>query len=575
MGIDGLFLSKLKEEIEFGCKNTRVDKIHQPSKEELVILLRSFGVSKRLLICIKPSAPRVNFTGSNYENPGEPPMFCMLLRKHLSGARFIKIDDNGLERVATFVFEGTNEMGDTVTVKLIAELIGNKTNLILLGGDDRIIDSLRRSDIESGGRLIQPGARYEYPEKQSKVDLRTDLSDEVIQKICSVSLPLAKALVGVFDGVSPLVAREITVMAGIDFDKASNTLEIHETNKLKEAIIKVQDAYNNAKPIALLDQNGLPFEFSYFKITQYGASAKTAEYESFSELLEAVYFERDRRERIRALALDLIKLVNNLKVRVARKIEIRRMELKKCADGEMFRIFGELLKANLYAVQKGMPYVDVQNYYDPELKMVRIPLNVSISPAQNAQRYFKEYRKCCNASALLGGLIEESTKELVYIESVADELARVGSVAELKEIRDELIEAGYIKVSRSEKKRASNIKSKPLEFTSPDGYRVLVGRNNRQNDELTLKIADNSDMWFHTKNIPGSHVVVLSGGDELPESTIMFAALLAAKHSNAAESSSVPVDYTRIKYIKKPAGAKPGMVIYKTNKTVYVTPRKD
>ena len=283
-----------------------------------------------------------------------------------------------------------------------------------------------------------------------------------------------------------------------------------------------------------------------------------------------MYTERDRKERIRSYANELFKLVNNLLSRTAKKIAIRKKEQEKCADGDNWRIYGELLKANLYAVERGVPYVDVQNYYDPELKTVRIPLNVTLTPAQNAQRYFKDYKKCCNAAAMLGQLIEESENELRYIESVADELGRASSVSDLNEIRSELALAGYIRERGDRKKQVRA--SAPLEFVSPDGHRVLVGRNNRQNDELTLRTASDGDMWFHTKNIPGSHVIVFCNGDELSDETVLFAAELAARHSKAAGSSSVPVDYTRVKYVKKPAGAKPGMVIYKTNKTVYVTP---
>ena len=320
----------------------------------------------------------------------------------------------------------------------------------------------------------------------------------------------------------------------------------------------------------LKDAKGVPFEFSYIDITQYGMSAERTRFNSLSELLEAVYSERDRKERMHALAIDLVKLVNTLSARTAKKLAVRQKEQEKCADSEKWRIYGELLKANLYAVERGMPYIDVQNYYDPELKTVRIPLNVALSPAANAQRYFKEYKKCCNAAAMLGQLIEESRAELQYIESVADELSRASTVTDLNEIKEELASAGYLRVQNGRRKQPKL--SAPQEFTSPDGYKVLVGRNNRQNDELTLRTADDGDMWFHTKNIPGSHVIVRCNGDELPDTTVRFAATLAALHSKAAGSSSVPVDYTRVKYVKKPSGAKPGMVIYKTNRTVYVTP---
>lgn len=573
MGIDGIYLYQLKKELGLGLKDARVDKIHQPSKEELVLQLRSAALGgQRLLISVRPSAPRINFTEAGFENPAEPPMFCMLMRKYLAGARFISVDDNGFERMVTLAFSSVNEMGDRIEVKLIVELIGKQTNLILVGSDGRIIDSLRRSDIEAGGRLIQPGAVYTLPEKQKKFNILTASADEIVDKIKTSAEAVSKALVGAVDGFSPLIGREICVRAKVDTDKPGNTLKASEAAALISALDVFRDGLQNAEPTVLVDKNGVPFEFAYCDITQYGLSVEKRRFKGLSELLEAVYSERDKRERIRVFANDLVKLVNTLLARATKKLLVRQKEQEKCRDGEKRRIYGELLKANLYAVERGAPFVDVQNYYDPELKTVRIPLNVALSPAQNAQRYFKEYKRCCNAAAMLGKLIDETRDELKYLESVADELNRAMTVSDLDEIKAELQAAGYLRAAKGRKKASKA--AAPLEFTSPDGYRVLVGRNNRQNDELTLKIADDRDMWFHTKNIPGSHVIVFTDGDELPDSTVLFAATLAAEHSKAAGSSSVPVDYTRVKYVKKPSGAKPGMVIYKTNQTVYVTPNR-
>ncbi len=570
MGIDGIFLNLLKKELSNECENSRVDKIHQPSKEEVVLILRSARGAKKLLICIRPSAPRIGITEAQYENPSEPPMFCMLLRKYLSGAHFTGVEDNGFERTVTFSFCSTNEMGDRVSVSLITELIGKQTNLLLVGPDGRIIDSLRRSDIETSERMIQPGAVYKPPERILKLSVVATDPELSVERIVSFHEPLAKAIVETADGVSPLVARETAVRAGIDTDRYADSLNEDEKHRLMLSLKELCSAVLSPIPTALCDEKNVPFEFSYRDISQYGNSAEKRTYGSMSELLEAVYSERDRKERLRAMSSDLGKLVSNLINRTSKKIAVRTKELEKCADGDSLRICGELLKANLYAVERGMPYVDVQNYYDPELKTVRIPLNVSLSPAQNAQKYFKDYKRCCNAAAVLGQLIEQSREELKYIESVADELKRAQSVSDLAEIRSELSESGYLRAEKGRKKPQKA--AAPYEFTSPDGYKVLVGRNNRQNDELTLRIASDRDMWFHTKNIPGSHVIVCCDGDELPESTVFFAAMLAAEHSKAAGSASVPVDYTAVKYVKKPSGAKPGMVIYKTNKTVYVTP---
>ncbi len=574
MGIDGIFLSKLKNEITEVLSGTRIDKIHQPSKEELVLLFRKSGVSKRLLICIRPSTPRIHFTESNSENPSEPPMFCMLMRKYLSGAKFLQVEDTGFERVVTLVFGCLNEMGDSVTFKLVTELIGKQTNVVLVGNDGRIVDSLRRSDIESGARLIQPGAVYTYPEKQEKINMFATDSKSIVQLICNESAPLSKAILSVLDGVSPLISREIAVISGLDTDSVASELNDSERIRLYNGIEAFKSKAETENPMALIDRNGIPFEFSYTEITQYGSSAETKKYASYSELLDSVFAERDRKERIKSFASDLVKLLSNLRSRTEKKINIRENEKKRCTQGDTFRIYGELLKSVPKGDERGLPFAEVMNYYDPDFKTVRIPLDTSLSITQNAQRYFKEYKKCCNAAAVLDDLIAQSRDELNYIESVIDELSRATSLADLKEIRNELVLAGYLRMTVSDRKKTVASVSKPIETVSPDGFRVLIGRNNRQNDELTLRVADKNDVWFHTKNIPGSHVIVCSEGKELPESTVMFAATLAAMHSKASGSSSVPVDYTLVKYIKKPAGAKPGMVIYKTNRTVYVTPER-
>ncbi len=573
MAIDGLYLYKLKEELSADLNESRIDKIHQPSKEELVFLLRSKTGTKRLFVSVRPSAPKVHFTEKSFENPLEPPMFCMLLRKRLLGARFSHIEDVGVERICILCFDSVNEMGDTVSLKLCLELIGKQANVILIGPDGRIVDSIRRTDFENEGRIIGTGALYELPESRGKLNPLLNTAEQMATAVTEKYEPLWKAVLDTVDGVSPLVSREILVNSGLDTDLLSSELTDAQKDSLAEAFSYLKSMAENGRPVAIADENGLPFEFSFMPIKQYGSGVKSIEFDSFSKLLDRVFAERDRIDRIKSFSNDMYKLLSNLQSRIARKTAVREKELKLTEKGEQWRIYGELLKANLYRVEKGATFVEVENYYDPELKPLKIPLNTALSPSKNAERYFKEYKKSCNAAAVLGELIADSRMELQYIESVIGNLKRATTVADLNEIRQELISSGYIRATVAEKKKKFSV-SKPDEYTSPDGFRVLVGRNNRQNDELTLKTADKYDMWFHTKNIPGSHVIVLCQGQEIPESTVMFAAQLAAKNSNAAESSSVPVDYTRVKFVKKPAGAKPGFVIYKNNKTVYVTPER-
>lgn len=571
MGSDGIFISEIKKEIAESLDGMRIDKIFQPSKDEVILLLRGQKAAKKLLISARPSSPRVCFTESTPENPPQPPMFCMLLRKYLSGARFVDIADDGLERMVTLIFSATDEMGDRSEVRLIAELIGKQTNIILLKQNGRIIDAVRRSDIESVARMIQPGAVYEKPERQEKEDITATDPYCAAEKILCSDRPLYNAILDTLDGVSPLVAREICTVASLDTETGANLLDCGQREALGSALATFKTRIANPVPTAVLGADKVPFEFSYMNITQYGVSAECKSFESFSELLQYVYAERDRRERLRAMASDLVKLLKNLHARTLKKIAVRERELARCENGEKYRICGELLKTYSDQSLRGFPYIDVPNYYDPECKLLRVPLDASLSVTQNAQKYFKEYKKACNAAGMLGDLLSDSREELIYIESVMDELERATTGEDLREVRDELVSAGYLRGNSGTAKK-KNAKSSPAEFTSPDGYKVLLGRNNRQNDELTLKIADKTDWWFHTKNIPGSHVIVRSNGDELPDSTVLFAAALAAKNSKAANSSSVPVDYTKVKYVKKPAGSKPGMVIYKTNRTLFVTP---
>ena len=571
MAVDGVFLKLLKEETAKQLNNSKVDKIYQPSKDELVILFRSFGPALRLYINVKPSAARFNFIDSIPENPSSPPMFCMLLRKKLCGARFIGIEDNGFERICIFVFESHNELGDTVVLKLAVELIGKQPNVILVGSDGKITDSIRRSDIESSVRIIQPGAVYKLPEKKEKLSLLDADTLLLTEKINSGNGYAWKAVVDTVDGISPLVAREILFRAGMDLDTAL-PLNIVSADKIINALRQIRSEITG-KGFILLDESERPMDFSYIKIKQYGNITSVIEKESLSELLDSFFSERDKKERKKALSADLCKNVSTLKNRALRKMNIRTEELKKCDGSEKFRIYGELIKANIHRLQRGDRVACVENYYD-DMKMVTIPLNTALSPAENAQKYFKEYKKLCNAAATLGKLIDESRNEYNYFESVEDELSRAETIQELAEIKSELTNLGYLKTARNGKK--TNVgRLKPLEFLSPDGYKVLVGRNNVQNDELTFRIAAKTDIWLHTKDIPGSHTVIICNGTVPPDRTVEYAARMAAFYSKARNSLSVPVDYTMIKFVKKPAGAKPGMVIFTNNHTAFVKPWKD
>lgn len=544
MAFDGAFLHCVISELN-NALDSHVDKIYQPSKEELVFLLRKKGFVKRLLLNVKSNGARVQFTENKYENPESPPMFCMLMRKHLLNARLLRIEQPDLERVARFVFSSMNEMGDITELNLICELLSGSANIILTDNNFKIIDSLRHSDIETSSRLILSGATYEMPPKQDKLNPLTADLTEIEKQLES------KTLLQTLDGFSPLICREIE--AGLPLLKVINSIK------------------SNGQPTLILKPDSTPLDFTYITVSQYGDGYQNKPFSSYSELLDEFYTKKETALRVQQNARDIIKLVTNLKARTERKLSQRLIELEKCKDREILRVYGELIKANLYAIKNGSSFAEVPNYYDSEMKSIRIPLNPALSPANNANKYFKDYKKSYTAEEALTKLTALDREELIYFDSVLESISRCRDISDIAEIREELAEAGYIKQTQSRKKQ----KAKPVfkEFTSLEGYKILVGKNNKQNDYLTTVLASKNDLWFHTKNTHGSHVIVFCGGKEVSDETVLQAARLAALNSKAADSSQVAVDYTPVKFVKKPNGAKAGMVIYTTNKTVYVTPK--
>ncbi|MEE0945646.1 MAG: NFACT RNA binding domain-containing protein [Acutalibacteraceae bacterium] len=571
MALDGIFLYKLRNEMSF-LKGAHLDKIYQPSKDELVFLLRCKEGAFRLFLSAKQGSARVHITSSRPENPASPPMFCMLLRKYLSSARIVDIEQNGFERVITFVFSSLNEMGDVIYPRLVCELIGSQPNIILTDENGTIIDAVHRSDLESSVRIIQSGAKYIPPEKPNKLNILETKTAVIAEKILSLgNLPLRKAFLDTIEGLSPLVARELSNRIG-DGDLAVNNL----THAQKMNIVGilnslVKSVAQDNTPVVIFDKNGTPKDFSFTDINQYSNEFTQKYFTDFSEALEAFYTEKENSERIRKNAQDIFKLIYILISRTQKKIGLRKKELEDCADREKLRIYGELIKANLYRLSSGMHCFEAENYYDENLSKITIPLDPALSPSANADKYFKDYKKSYNAEKMLSELIKKAEDDLVYFESVLDSLSRATSIAELNEIRDELSEAGIIKSSKPSQKK-KNEKPSFIQYATPDGAKIFVGKNNRQNDILTLKTALKTDIWFHTKNIPGSHTVLICENDSVKDEDILYAARVAAYHSKASNSSNVPVDYTLIKYVKKPVGAKAGMVIYTNEQTLYVQP---
>ena len=575
MALDGAFLACLRQELEDTLQDARIDKIHQPAREELVIALRWKGGAEKLYLSAGANAPRLHFTSQALENPAQPPMFCMLLRKRLTGGRLVAIRQEGWERALYLDFDCINELGDPVRLTLAVEIMGRHSNIILIGQDGVIIDAIKRVDpAMSSVRPILPGLRYEVPPPSDGLDFATHTPDEVVQAVKDGrDAPLSKALLSAVSGLSPLSCREIAYRATAGEDSPVSALTDREWEKLADCLARTRNAVLTGErrvPYLLVKADGSPQEFSFQPIIQYGPSVAGQEMESFSALLDAFYARKAAAERMKVRSHGLLRVLLNATERVKRKLGNQRQELAAAADRDKMRVYGDLINASMHMIPVGAASAELINYYDEACATVTVPLDPALSAAANAQKYYKDYRKAQTAERILTERIAEGEQELIYLDSVFDSLTRAASTRELEELRRELEEQGYLKRQKGKIKPPPPMKA--LTFRSDDGFTILVGRNNLENDRLTLKTARGSDIWFHTKNIPGSHVIVVTEGQTPPDRTLEQAAILAATHSKAADSVQVPVDYVAAKFVKKPAGAKPGMVIYTDNKTAYINP---
>lgn len=575
MALDGITLGLVKKELKEYIIGSKIEKVHQPSKNELVLILRTRNGGYRLYLSCDGQSPRVHLTRYNLENPKVPPMLCMLLRKRLCGATLTEITQVSNDRILIIEFDGTTEIGDKTKYYLVCEVMGQRSNIILCDIDYKIIDAVKRIDEEkSSVREILPCLKYELPPMQEKCDILSDDSNKIVSRILlHPEKMLSKAILECIEGFSPIVGREIAYRT-VFGDKQVGLLSDIEKERLENEISIIKDEIINNKSFCmLLSVDGLPFDFSFTNIRQYGTTLNKKEYDSVSELLDDFYFEKDKINRTKRKAADLFKLLNSAIERTSRKINNRKAELEKSENREQIRIYAELITANQYRLTEKSSLYQLENYYDNN-NLIDIPANPALSPLQNAQKYFKEYKKAVNAEKLLYNLIEEGEQELVYLDSVLDNLSRAETEREITEIRDELEQGGYLKIKKGNKIKKEK-PLQPLEFLSSDGFKILVGRNNIQNDILTLKTAKNYDMWLHIQKYAGSHTVIIADKMEITETTIYEAACIAAYHSKAKDSSSVAVDYTIVKNVKKPTGAKPGKVIYNTYNTIYVTPEKE
>ena len=569
--LDGIFLRHIKNEIESTALGARVNQIYQPNRDELVIILRTFGGTKKLLLSSRANSPRVNFCTVTPENPAQPPMFCMLLRKRLGGGKLVGVRQLECDRVLFLDFECINELGDTEGLSIVCEIMGMHSNLIVINrGTGVIIDAIKRVDLTvSSRRFVLPNIKYELPDAQDKRSILSHSPEEIARaaRELPAETALSKALMSVVQGISPIVARELAYRVA---EGATNRLDGARFDRLVEVLASFKETAErcDGTPCIVYREDGQPMDFSFFPITQYGSYATVKQTAGFSATVDEFYEERDARERMRVKSHSLQKLLGNLIDRTARKINKQQAELEQCGDREQLRICGDLLHANLYRIERGAAFAEVENFYDENGGTVRIKLNPAVSPAANAQKYYKDYQKAKTAETVLTVQIEKGREELTYLESVADSVERASSERELSQIREELTEQGYLRRPKGKAPKPAQLP--PKEFTSSDGFTILVGRNNLQNDRLTLKTAAKTDVWLHTKDIHGSHVIIRTEGKPVSDTAILEAARLAVEHSKARGSGNVPVDYTLVRHVSKPAGAKPGMVIYVKYKTVVV-----
>ena len=571
MAFDAFFLSAVMEEIRARTTDARVDKIHQPSRDTVIFQLKCREGRQKLLFALNPTAPRLHLTNANPENPPEPPMFCMLLRKHLSGARLTGMEQLPMERCAMFTFDCIDEMGDHVEKTLVAELMGRTCNLYLLNPEGRIIDCLRRVGLdESAKRAALPGLMYQKPEPITKQNpMECDFDTLMTALTAPGADVLADRLMDTFGGLSPLVCREAALFAAGSTDARIDSLDADDA--AEKLALFFHEHLCHPAPYFYALPDGTPKQFAFCPIRQYGEYRQA---ESFGQLLDSYYTLRDRKDAMRQKSQTVRRTVQNLCTRIQRKLAIQEKELAATFDRERLRQLGDIVTANIHLIVKGQTVVRCEDFYDEQMRLVDIPISPILSPQQNAAKFYKDYTKLKNAEKELTKQISLGEEELHYLKSVLEELNRAETEAELEEIRQELQSGGYLKADGG-KKKMKQAKSRPMVFTSTDGYPIYVGRNNRQNDELTFKAARKDDIWCHASKVHGSHVIISCGGTKPPDDTVTQAAQLAAYYSETSGGQNIPVDVTPVKQVKKLAGAKPGMVIYHTYRTVIVNPYKD
>lgn len=562
MSFDGLFTKAMVDELSRALKGGRINKVHQPYKNEVILTIRANGVNQKLLFSAHPSYARVQITNEAYENPSEPPMFCMLLRKHIEGYILEDVYQVENDRMIIFEIKGRNEIGDVSYKQLIIEIMGRHSNIVLVDKTRNIIlDSVKHvSFAVNSHRAILPGQTYIYPPEQNKQNPFMAGTDDILRKIDFNSGKLDRQIVEHFAGTSPLFAKEVIYQSGI-----ANRATV------PAAFVQLIQRIKSGELIPSIMSTDNKEVFYLFPLKHIEGEVKS--FSTLSEMLDRFYFGKAERDRVKQQGNDIERLIINEKEKNEKKIEKLESTLREAEKADQLQRFGELLTANLYAAKKGMKEIEVMDYYDEMGGTVAIPLDPRKTPSENAQKYFSKYQKAKNSVSIVIEQIEKAREEVLYFENLLQQV-QSASPKDIQEIREELVEGGYIRDrQRRNAKKISNAKPILDHYLSSDGTEIIVGKNNKQNDYLTNKLAARDDIWLHTKDIPGSHVVIRS--KEPSEETIHEAANLAAYYSKARNSSSVPVDFTKVRHVKKPSGAKPGFVIYDNQQTVYVTPEEE
>lgn len=575
MAFDACFMAAIEHELKENIIGARIEKIQQPEKDELILVLHRDRQNIKLSVSASANNPRINITSIVKENPKAAPMFCMLLRKHLTGAKITSISQMGFERVLEIEFEAYDDLGFLSKKYIMAEIMGKYSNIIFCDKSKKIISAIKIVDFTtSQKRQVLPGMQYELPPSQEKVNpleiTETEFNELLMRNF---DIPRDKFITNNFMGIAALTAREIVFQSEKTGDCSLWVCFNFIINKIRN---------HEFLPILIYDLENKPLDFSFMCILQYGNALKTHTMDSFGQLIDEYYGSREKTERIKQRSNDIVKLISNIETRLIKKIALQESDLRACADKDTYKLYGDIITSNIYQLKTGMKLVKLINYYSENMEEVKLTLDEYKTPVQNAQLYYKRYNKLKATERELTLQLELAKNELSYIRTVEEAHEKAENEADINEIRRELYESGYASRMKDYNNytvtQKKTIAVKPLEFLTDGGFKLLCGKNNNQNDFITLKCAAKNDYWFHVKNAPGSHVVMICDGQNKNDpSDLDFtqAAVITAYFSKLRDGINVPVDYTLIRNVKKPGGSKPGFVIYTTNKTAYVSPDKE